>query len=263
MRFSLLTLLFFSFFLVCSSQSSAQILPPHSPTVQNRLDRTSHASTLAELHRKYHRHFILHGPDKRHEVALSFDDAPDRNFTVQILDVLKRENVKATFFIVGRRAERYPEMVRRIQQEGHAIGNHSYSHANLPKLTEASFRRQISLTDQVLQALIGYQPVIVRPPYGNVNEPQLRWLIGQHRKIVNWNVDSLDWKSLPPKKIVTNVLTDIQPGAIILQHAGGGRGEELSGTVKALPQIIHTLRANGMRFVTIPEMLSIDNRLLQ
>lgn len=261
LRFSLLTLLFLSLFLVCWRQSSAQVLPPHVSTVQNRLDRASHASTLAELHRKYHSNFILHGPEERREVALSFDDAPDRNYTAQILDVLKREHVKATFFIVGRRAERYPEMVHRIQREGHAIGNHSYSHANLPKLKKAAFRLQIRLADQVLQQLIGYQPVIVRPPYGNVNEPQLRWLIGQHRKIVNWNVDSLDWKSLPPKKIVTNILMDIRPGAIILQHAGGGRGEELSGTIKALPQIIHTLRADGMRFVTIPEMLSIDNQM--
>lgn len=263
LRFSLLTLLFPVLFLVCQSPSSAQILPPHAPAVQNTPHPASHASTLAELHRKYHSNFILHGPEERREVALSFDDAPDSKYTAQILDVLKREHVKATFFIVGRRAEQYPQMVRRIQQEGHAIGNHSYSHANLPKLKGTAFRRQIWLTDQILQHLVGYQPVIVRPPYGNVNEPQLRWLIGKHRKIVNWNVDSLDWKSLSAEKIVLNIMTDVRPGAIILQHAGGGQGEELSGTVKALPRIIHTLRRDGMRFVTIPELLSLDNRVTQ
>jgi len=213
--------------------------------------------SLADLKEKYRTTFLLNGPSNKREIALTFDDAPDSNFTPQILDVLKQEGVRATFFLVGNRIEAHPDMVRRIIEEGHIIGNHSYNHANLPKLTDAEFRDQIKRTDELIHEFTGYIPSYVRPPYGNISEEQIKWLASQHRKIVNWNVDSLDWKELNAEQVEANVLADIRPGSIVLQHAGGGTGADLSGTVLALPSIINKLRNEGIKFVTIPELLDL------
>lgn len=213
--------------------------------------------SLADLRSKYRSTFLLNGPATKREVALTFDDAPDAVFTPKVLDALKQEGVKATFFVVGNRVEAYPDIMRRMVREGHVIGNHSYSHANLPKLTDNKFREEIIKTDQLIREYTGSTPHIVRPPYGNINEDQIRWLSSQHKKIVNWNVDSLDWKGLSAEQVATNVLAHVRPGSIVLQHAAGGVGEDLSGTVDALPKIIKKLREDGVKLVTVPELLGI------
>ncbi|MCI1777001.1 MAG: polysaccharide deacetylase family protein [Paenibacillus lautus] len=211
--------------------------------------------SLADLRAKYKSTFLLDGPSTKREVALTFDDAPDDIFTPQILEVLKREGVRATFFVVGNRVEAHPEIVRRMVEDGHILGNHSYNHANLPKISDEEFRNQITRTDELIQKYTGYRPTFVRPPYGNINEPQIQWLASQHKIIVNWNVDSLDWKGLNSEQVKTNILAHTMPGSIILQHAAGGVGEDLSGTVQALPDIIRSLRNDRMQLVTIPELL--------
>lgn len=219
--------------------------------------REPHPLSLADLRKKYQSTFILNGsPDKR-QIALTFDDAPDTDFTPKVLDVLKQEGVKATFFVVGNRVEKHPDIVKRMVDEGHMIGNHSYNHANLPKLSDAEFRDQIIKTDELIRQFTGYIPNIVRPPYGNISEEQIKWLASQHKKIVNWNVDSLDWKGLSAEQVRTNVLAHVSPGAIILQHSAGGTGEDLTGTVEALPGIINKLRNDGVTLVTIPELLDL------
>lgn len=221
------------------------------------LVREPHPLSLADLRSKYRSTFLLNGPTTKREIALTFDDAPDADFTPKVLDVLKQEGVKATFFVVGNRVEKHPDVFKRMVEEGHMIGNHSYSHANLPKLNDADFRDQITRTDQIISQYTGYTPNIVRPPYGNISEGQIQWLASQHKKIVNWNVDSLDWKGLSAEQVRTNVLAQVGPGAIILQHAAGGTGEDLSGTVAALPDIIHKLKNDGVKLVTIPELLDL------
>jgi len=217
--------------------------------------RTTKPMSLADLRAKYRSTFWLHGPSSKREVALTFDDAPDDLYTPQILDVLKREGVRATFFVVGNRMEAHPEIVQRMVEEGHILGNHSYNHANLPKLGDEDFRNQINRTDELIQSFTGYRPTFVRPPYGNINEPQIQWLASQHKIIVNWNVDSLDWKGLNAEQVKSNILAHTIPGSIILQHAAGGVGEDLSGTVQALPDIINSLRKQNVKLVTIPELL--------
>ncbi|OUM87053.1 MAG: chitooligosaccharide deacetylase [Bacillus thermozeamaize] len=219
--------------------------------------RQPHPLTLSDLRKKYPSTFILNAPSAKREVALTFDDAPDSIYTPQILDVLKREGVKATFFVVGNRIEAHPEIMRRIVKEGHAVGNHSYNHANLPKLKDGPFRNQIEKTDQLIRRFTGHIPRFVRPPYGNIQEEQIKWLASQKKTIVNWNVDSLDWKGLSAEQVATNVLAHVHPGAIILMHSGGGAGEDLSGTVNALPEIIRKLRADNVKLVTIPELLEL------
>jgi len=211
--------------------------------------------TLAEMREKYHSTFVLNAPSTKKQIALTFDDAPDDNFTPKVLDALKRDGVKATFFVVGNRVEANPDIMKRIVAEGHAIGNHSYTHANLPKLSDAEFREQILKTDEIIRQYTGYIPTIVRPPYGNISEEQIKWLKSQNKILVNWNVDSLDWKNLNAKQVEFNVLAHVFPGSIILQHAAGGTGEDLSGTIEALPNIIKKLREDGMQLVTVPDLL--------
>jgi peptidoglycan/xylan/chitin deacetylase (PgdA/CDA1 family) len=213
--------------------------------------------TLADLRAKYSSTFVLQGSGNKREVALTFDDAPDDVFTPRVLDVLKREGVKATFFCVGNRIEKHPDVMRRIVAEGHVVGNHSYSHANLPKLSDEKFREEIRKTDELIRKFTGYTPSFVRPPYGNITEEQIKWLASQKRKIVGWNVDSLDWKSLSRDEVATNILAHVKPGAIILQHSAGGTGEDLTGTVEALPEVIRKLRADGVEFVTVARLLGI------
>lgn len=222
-----------------------------------RIVRAPHPVSLSDLHHKYRSTFVLNGSPQKRAVALSFDDAPDADFTPKVLDALKEANVKATFFVVGNRIETHPEVMKRIVREGHAIGNHSYNHANLPKLSDADFREQVLRTDRIIARYTGYEPTMIRPPYGNISEDQIKWLASQKRKVVNWNVDSLDWKGLSAKQVATNVLSNIKPGSIVLQHSGGGEGEDLTGTVEAIPEIVNKLRGDKVKLVTIPELLDL------
>lgn len=219
--------------------------------------RRPHPMTLADLRQKYPGVFVLNGPSNKRQVALTFDDGPDLEYTPQILDVLKKNNVKATFFLVGKRAQAHPDVVKRMVREGHEVGNHSFSHANLPKVSMAAFQKELQQTDKIIRSLAGYNPKMFRPPYGETNEQQILWLSKNNYTIVNWNVDSLDWKGLSSGQVRDNVLSAIFPGSIVLQHSAGGNGEDLSGTVKALPQIIERLRADGVQFVTVSKLLNI------
>jgi peptidoglycan-N-acetylglucosamine deacetylase len=231
-----------------------------APKVNGTLDAKPRSLSLADLRRKYPATFKLYGQPNRRQVALTFDDGPDLEFTPQILDVLKRNHVRATFFLLGNRAKTHPEMVRRILREGHQIGNHSYNHPLFPKISDLEFRRQVEQTQTVLKSIIGYSPRFIRPPYGAINEKQIKWLATQKYTVVNWNVDSLDWKGLKSEQVLKNVMRRARPGSIILQHCAGGRGEDLSGTVKALPKIISQLRAEGVDFVTVAELFSISSK---
>ncbi|MCF6092998.1 polysaccharide deacetylase family protein [Microaerobacter geothermalis] len=219
--------------------------------------REPHPLTLSDLRTKYPNIFVLSGPSHVRRVALTFDDGPDLQFTPQILDVLKKHNVKATFFIVGNRAKAHPEIVKRIVREGHAIGNHTWNHANLPKLPIESVRNQIIQTDNTLKNIIGYKPKLFRAPYGAMTEETVQMLGKMGYTAVGWTVDSLDWKGLSKEAVSDNVLSNIFPGAIILQHSAGGKGEDLSGTVKALSEIIHKLKNDRVEFYTVPDLLGI------
>lgn len=241
--------------------------PVHSSVISDavqqedtkRKERQSLSSSLSlsELMKKYPNTFRTRGPHVK-QVALTFDDVPDPRFTPQVLDVLKKEGVKATFFAVGTRSKKHPQIVARIRREGHAIGNHSYNHAQFNKLTLDQFRDQIERTNRILKSITGIKPRLIRPPYGEINEEQLRWARKNNYKIVNWNVDSLDWKGLSKDEVRHNILSAAGPGAIILQHAGGGVGSDLTGSIEALPEVIAELKKKGYSFVTLPEMLGVS-----
>ncbi|MFD1175720.1 polysaccharide deacetylase family protein [Paenibacillus puldeungensis] len=215
----------------------------------------SKPKNLAELRKKYSETFKFRGDSEIKQVALTFDDVPDPRFTPQILEALRKEGVKATFFIVGSRAKKFPTLVKRIHSEGHLIGNHSFSHPAFKKRSLKQFQNEILRTEKVIQRTVGYRPKLIRPPYGEIKEEQVKWLKKNGYMIVNWDVDSLDWKGLSKEKVKRNVLSSVGPGSIVLHHGGGGVGSDLTGTVKALPEIIRFLKASGYSFVDLTELL--------
>jgi peptidoglycan-N-acetylglucosamine deacetylase len=198
---------------------------------------------------------VFQGPRSSKKVALTFDDGPDRNYTNQILDILKREHVPATFFVVGHMAQAYPDVLRRIDQEGHIIGNHSWNHPQFTKLSKAKVDFQIKHTNEVIQRVIAKEPILVRPPYGSIEQELAKELNQEGFKIINWSVDTLDWQKKKPDAILGTVKRQIRPGGIILQHSAGG--PQLKSTVAALPDMIAFLKQNHYQFVTVDELLGV------
>lgn len=233
--------------------------PPKAPAVSAQQSQSSSGRklSLSELRAKYPDWFKVSGAAKEPRVALTFDDGPDLRFTPQVLDILKASGVKATFFLLGKKAEEHPDIVKRIVREGHVIGNHSYRHPQFTKLTVEQFASEIEQAEEVLNRLAGYRPKLVRPPYGAIDEGELQWAKDRGYIIVNWNVDSLDWKNLGEQQVAGNILGHTKAGAIVLQHSAGGDSQDLSGTVKALPGIIAKLREQGYSLVTVPELLKL------
>jgi peptidoglycan/xylan/chitin deacetylase (PgdA/CDA1 family) len=193
------------------------------------------------------------------QVALTFDDGPDIRFTPQVLDVLLGYQVKATFFLMGARAAEHSDIVRRIDAEGHAIGNHTYWHPNLPEESLERAHWEITSTEDVLNQILGVRPRIFRPPYGALNRDIVELLEGMNYSVILWNVDSLDWTQPGAERIADIVLANAGPGSIILMHDGGDWTMDLSGTVNSLHQIIPRLQQAGLEFVTVPELLNISN----
>lgn len=218
--------------------------------------RNKQITSLGQLYHKYPETIKTKGARNK-QIALTFDDAPDPRFTGQVLDVLAKNRVKATFFVVGKRAEMHPELVARMNREGHIIGNHSYNHPQFSKITFDSFQDQIVRTEHIIKNITGYSPRLIRPPYGDITESQLQWAKQNGYKVINWNVDSLDWKGLSKEEVKKNILSTVGPGSIILQHAGGGIGSNLEGSIAALPEVIQELKSKGYTFVTVADMLHI------
>jgi peptidoglycan-N-acetylglucosamine deacetylase len=201
------------------------------------------------------KHLIYSGPAFGKRVALTFDDGPDRHYTLQILDILKRERVPATFFVVGNLSRKYPDVLKRIDREGHVIGNHSYSHPLLTKMTMDEVDAQLYRTNEIIRKETGKTPLLFRPPYGAVNKRLEKHLAAEGFRIIQWSVDTRDWAGPSSRKIIHTVKSQVGPGGIILQHSAGG--PQLKETVEALPVIIRYLKENGYEFVTVDRLLDV------
>jgi peptidoglycan-N-acetylglucosamine deacetylase len=211
----------------------------------------------SELQRRYRGVFVLSASRESRKVALTFDDVPDPRFTPQVLDVLKRKHVHATFFVVGTRMLKHPDLLRRIHREGHDIGNHSYSHPDFSRIPLHKVQEQIIRAEQIAEKLVGFKPKLVRPPYGEIRSAQLDWAKQAGYTVVNWDVDSRDWRQLKADEVFRNVTSAVRPGSVILMHAGGGDGQSLTGTVEALPRIIDWLRNHHYEPVALTELLGV------
>jgi polysaccharide deacetylase family sporulation protein PdaB len=199
------------------------------------------------------------GSTSSKEIALTFDDGPDTNYTVQILDILKQYSIKATFFVVGTRAQAHPDIIKRIVKEGHVIGNHTWDHSDLSKATSEQIELEVNKTEQVLDSISGLHTNIFRPPYGSASRTVINKIASMGYYIIDWSVDTRDWAGTSPPKIMAYVKKETRPGGIILQHCAGGKGDNLSNTIKVLPNIIQTLKAQNYDFVTIPQLLHLQS----
>ncbi|HEU4751827.1 MAG TPA: polysaccharide deacetylase family protein [Armatimonadota bacterium] len=192
---------------------------------------------------------LVHGDPARKEIALTFDDGPHPGFTPRILDILKRCGVKATFFLVGQMAERYPELVRAELADGHSIGNHTYHHVSLVRIPDALVPAEIKACGRVLQAITGKAPRLFRPPGGEYDRQVAEAAGALGYRMVLWTDDPGDYASPGARVIQQRLLRRIGNGGIILVHDG------IQQTVDVLPGIIQYLKARGYRFVTVDEML--------
>ena len=213
---------------------------------------------LRILQQRYPDIFFLQGPTDQKRIALTFDDGPDPRFSNDVLDVLKQYNVPATFFVLGSKAVANPEIVKRMQNEGHVIGNHTYAHPNLVEESDLkTLEREVTRTEDALNGIIGYRTKLFRPPYGFLYNELVEKLRDMNYYVIGWSVDSLDWQEDPPEVIASKVLDNIHPGAIILMHDGAESDGDRTNTIKSLHQIIPTLQEQGYEFVTVPELLNI------
>lgn len=180
------------------------------------------------------------------KIAITFDDGPDPHCTEQLLDGLKERGAKASFFVMGKQAEAYPELIRRMQEEGHLIGNHTYSHIQLGKNNREIFKEELIKTNEVLRGITGEEPQYVRPPYGSWDknfETELTMFP------VLWTIDPMDWCSSDVDGIVRKVTEKAEENAVILMH------DEYESTVTAALEIVDILQKQGYEFVTVDEIL--------
>lgn len=181
-------------------------------------------------------------------VALTFDDGPRSDTTTRLLDGLLTRGASATFFLVGEQIAGNEDLVRRMRDEGHQVGNHSWSHMMLKGQSNAVVDREIGKTDALLKEVLGDGTYWVRPPYGLLNESQKKRFTVP---LVHWSVDPEDWKLRDTAKDVQAVLEKVQPGDIILMH------DSVPETVDAALEIVDTLQAQGYTFVTVEELLRL------
>jgi len=176
-------------------------------------------------------------------VYLTFDDTPDTNQTPKVLDVLKNNNIKALFFCIGNRAEGNEQIVRRIVNEGHIIGNHSFSHSNsFPIFGRKKMLADIEKCQTLLKDIIGCEPAFFRPPFG-VTNPNVAWAVKKAGlKVIGWNIRSYDTNKASSDKIVRRIKRQLKKGSIILLH------DRLSGSEHLLQSLIDTIKEEGYSF---------------
>ena len=185
-------------------------------------------------------------------IALTFDDGPGA-YTQQLLDILASKGVKATFYLVGKQVAAYPDTTRNIAAAGHAIGNHTWGHPNLPTLSSADRLQQINSTSQAIIDAIGHGPSTMRPPYGAADAATLADLASVGLPVILWDVDSEDWKNRDAAKTTERVMATSRAGSIVLMH------DIHASTIQAVPGIIDQLAAQGYTFVTVDQMLGAMN----
>lgn len=183
-------------------------------------------------------------------VALTFDDGPHPSLTPALLDLLRARQMRATFYVIGERAVRWPHLIRRIHDEGHEIGNHSWTHPNLAGLDDQTVMTEIDRTADAVFRVAGRPPVTFRPPYGAFTGRQSRTLLETRRvPTVLWSVDPSDWRKPGAEVVAQRILDRTRPGAIILTH------DIHPGTIAAMPRTLDTLKARGLQVATVSQLL--------
>ncbi len=189
-------------------------------------------------------------------IAITFDDGPHYKYTAEILDILKEYDIKATFFVVGQLAQRYPELILRELAEGHEVASHTWSHPHISEVTEDSLANEIVSTEELIFELAKYRPRLFRPPEGKYSDTVRRVAAELDYEVVLWTVDTRDWSHPTVDKIVETVLENTESGSIILCHDFIGNN---SPTPEALRRFLPELKRNGYEFVTVSELILGDD----
>lgn len=189
------------------------------------------------------------------QIAISFDAAWGNEDTQEILDILKKQDVKATFFMTGGWVESYPDDVKRILEDGHDLGNHSENHKQMSTLSESECREEIMKVHEKVKELTGYEMQLFRPPYGDYNNQVINVTYACGYYPIQWNVDSLDWKDYGVQEIINTVCNhkSLGNGTIILCHNGA------KYTAQALDTMITQLKEKGYEFVPISQLIYKEN----
>ena len=186
-------------------------------------------------------------------VSLSFDAAWGNEDTDELIGILGKYNVKATFFVVGEWVDKYPESVKALAEAGHEIMNHSDNHAHYTKLTAEKIVEDINKCNDKIEGITGKRPILFRPPYGDYNDNVISTVNGMGMYPIQWDVDSLDWKDISAKEIRKRVTERVKPGSIVLFHNAAKH------TPEALPEIIEDLIQKGYTFLPVSQLIYTTN----
>lgn len=189
-------------------------------------------------------------------VALTFDDGPHPRYTEEILDILDQYGIKATFFVIGKNAVLYDDVFRKCVQKGHEIGNHTYSHKSAKNCVYEELKKEALHTNSIIEGITHKKTALFRPPTGFYNENCLRLSRELGFNTVLWNIDTRDWAHTPADKIVSNIKRNVKNGSIILFH---DYVTYPSPTPCALSAIIPFLISRGYRFLTVSELIELNN----
>lgn len=182
-------------------------------------------------------------------LSISFDAAWGNEDTQTLIDILDRCRVKATFFVVGQWADKYPESVKALHDAGHEVMNHSNTHAHYPQLSPEEITADLNACNDKIEAITGVRPTLVRLPYGDYDDRSIAAVRSLGMEPIQWDVDSLDWKDLPAQEITRRVTEKVAPGSIVLFHNAALH------TPEALPSILETLLREGYTFVPISQLI--------
>jgi len=195
--------------------------------------------------------YCVDTPEKK--VAISFDAAWGADYTESLLKILKNYDVKTTFFLVGFWVDKYPEMVKRIDEEGHEIGNHSSRHPHMSKLSKEQIIEELAKTSEKIEAITHKKVTLFRPPFGDYNNRLIETSRAMGIQVIQWDVDSLDYKDYGADAIVKRVLSKVKNGSIVLFH------NNATYTANALPIILENLQKEGYKIVPVSELIYKEN----
>ena len=195
-------------------------------------------------------------PPEKKVIALTFDDGPWPHSTAKVLDILKKNKIKGTFFVVGQNVKTYPDLTKRVVAEGHIIANHTWHHWYHHMNAQAAAYEVANTTDIIYQTT-GVKTSLFRPPGGNMRNGVAAYAKSNKYAVIMWSSDSMDYSRPGVPRLINNIFREAKPGGIVLMHDGGG---DRSHTVKALPEIISKFRKQGYEFVTVPELLEMQDQ---
>ena len=196
---------------------------------------------------------------KKKKVALTFDDGPSPEWTPQILDALKKANIKATFFMIGHHVKKYPDIAKRVAQEGHTIGNHTYAHSVILYYTPEEIEEEIKYTEMIIKEATGHKTKFFRPPKAWMRSNTKARVKSMGYEVILWSLNSKDWVEFNHRYIVKLLSHRVKNGDILLFHDSGNvfsaEGGDRSQTVAAIPLLVRELHKKGFEFVTVEELL--------